>query len=114
MKRIIILFLTAVMLLYPVLAFTATEVETLNSLPGSHSLLKLSGGACLRFEQQCKEDPFDPGKVECTQRCTQYDSSDSSGNNSSGGNFFEMDPLKAILGLVIVGALLYWALTSAG
>jgi hypothetical protein len=114
MKKTIIFFLAFAMLSLPVLSFAATEVEMLNSLPGSHGLLKLSGGACLRFEQQCKEDPFDPGKVECTQRCTQYDSSDSSGNNSSGGNFFEMDPLKAILGLVIVGALLYWALTSAG
>jgi hypothetical protein len=114
MKKTIVYFLTFAALFYPVLSFGATEIESLNALTGSHDLLSLKGGACLRFEQQCKEDPFDAGKIECTQRCTEYERTDSGNNDNSSAGSFEMDPLKAILGLVIVGALLYWALTSAG
>jgi hypothetical protein len=110
MKKTIICTLIPLMLCLPVLSFAAAEIEALNSLPGSKDLLSMSGGTCIRWEQQCKEDPFDAGKVECTQHCSQYDNSDQSGGNNSSGSIFEMDPLKAALGLLIVAGLLYWAL----
>lgn len=28
---------------------------------------------CAQWEEQCKEDPFDPGKIECTQHCIKYE-----------------------------------------
>jgi hypothetical protein len=110
MKKLLVIFLAFSMLSMPVLSFAASEIETLNSLPGSRDLLHQSGGTCIRWEQQCKEDPFDAGKVECTQHCSQYDNNENQGGNSGGTNFFEMDPLKAALGLLIVAGLLYWAL----
>ena len=78
----------------------------------------VQGATCLKWEQQCKEDPFDPGKVECTQHCFQWDYSDENGGNSnnrsSSGGGGEMGIIGSILGVVIVVAVLAWALNGDG
>jgi hypothetical protein len=119
MKKTIVLYLVSAMLLLPSLSIAATEIETLNSLAGSRELLGSSGSGCAKWEQQCKEDPFDPGKMECSQRCLQYvdDQGNATYGDSSGsslGERFEMDPLKTLAGLVLVGLVLWWALSAAG
>lgn len=100
MKRFVVFFLTLQMILIPILANAAT---------------------CVKWEQQCKEDPFDPGKVECTQHCFQWDYSDENGgnssgsnNNSGGGGGGEFGIIGSILGVVLVIAVLAWALNGDG
>ena len=68
---------------------------------------------CSKWEQQCKEDPFDPGKVECTQHCSQYTDDDNGGSRSSSdeGGGSAMGPVQMALGVVIVVGVLWWALS---
>ena len=108
MKRTIICILIPLMFCLPVLSFAASEIDALNSLPGSKALLHMSGGGCLRWDKECRYDDY-LGTTQCTERCTQTDDNNS-GGNSERTNFFEMDPLKAAFGLLIVAGLLYWIL----
>jgi|GEM_PF-3847001 hypothetical protein len=114
MKKSIITILVACLLAMPVLSFAGDVTKQDFSITQyTNDYMQLA--YCAKWEQQCKEDPFDPGKVECSQHCSQYvnDDGGSGGSQESGdGQNAGVVTVGSIVGLVLIAAILYWALTS--
>lgn len=117
MKKMVVFTLAVSLLLGPAVSFAAEAAGADLNIPEYTDNFTQLAANCLRWTQQCKDDPFDPGRVDCTQNCQQWDYSDGSQQNggnegSSGGG--ELGLIGSAAGLILVGLILYWALTSPG
>lgn len=79
---------------------TKDEIASLNSLPGSHDLLQLSGGRCW---QTCSPCGYMDQQVCCDTNCD--DSGGGGGGYSGGGGGGFASPEAMIIGLVLLVAI---------
>ena len=109
--KMFITFLIALSLAFsPVFAMAdgaqSVEIKALNSLPGSKSLLNLSGGRSC--SQYCDPCGYMDQQVCCHTNCTDDDNSGSSGSNVAAG---EITIGGAVL-LILVCIWLYHEMTT--